>query len=45
MKEITLNITEFINFKTIYKSNFNSRVVKGLMIVTANKENLALLGY
>lgn len=45
MATITLTVQEFLNFKKIFKDRFNSKVLKGQVIVTANAIQLSYLGY
>lgn len=45
MATITLTIQEFINFKTIYKDKYLSKVQNGNVQITANIDKLALFGY
>lgn len=45
MTTITLSISEFINFKQIFKERFFSEIKQGKVKITANAIALAALGY
>jgi hypothetical protein len=45
MKTITLTVQEFINFKSIYKGVYLSKVENGDVKVTANATSLSYFGY